>query len=107
MEKLTSEDDEVMPDDLGAVIRALPGQGIALIEGQLAPGECAHVELVHSIQFFLVESASPEQQHHIAVLIIVEGEVGAGRRKLAKLLNLGKGQGVKIETPEVVIVLRV
>lgn len=49
MEKLASIHDEVMSDDLCAVIRPLPGQRTALIEGNLAPGEGAYVELVHGV----------------------------------------------------------
>lgn len=75
MEKLATVDDEVMSDDLCTVIGALPRQSSALIEGQSAPGEGAHVELIDRVQLLLVERASPEQQQNIAVLVVIKGEV--------------------------------
>ena len=105
MEKLTARDDEVVSDDLSAMVWTLPRHCVTLIKSDLRPDESRHVQLINCVQFFFVDGSAPEQQQRMFMLIVIKSEIRARRRQLTLLVHLFECERGQIEPPEIVIVL--
>ena len=107
VQELSTCDQQIVLDNLCAVVWSLPGRGHGYVEIDLAPGYSLDIQLIDGVQLLLIERSSSEEDQWMVFGIVVECEIRAGGRHIALLLNLVDAHGGYIKDPQIVVIFRV